>query len=121
VRPGPDRSREFGIDQVLHAPLEQPAEQVLGVSVAQSTDQVGNSGIIVTGHRVVSFSEFLRRSHQESRDDPPHRVDPATYTTSWDANRAVLVGPGLFGTDLGTHDSVEMAMQAAEDRWQGRA
>jgi len=29
---------------------------------------------------------------------------------SW---RAVLVGLGLFGTDLGTHDSVEMAMQVA--------
>ena len=37
---------------------------------------------------------------------------------SW---RAVLVGLGLFGTDLGTHDSVEMAMQVAEDRWEGRA
>jgi hypothetical protein len=35
--------------------------------------------------------------------------------------RAVLVGLGLFGTDLGTHDSVEMAMQVAEDRWSGRA
>jgi hypothetical protein len=33
----------------------------------------------------------------------------------------VLVGLGLFGTDLGTHDSVEMAMQVAEDRWEGRA
>jgi len=37
---------------------------------------------------------------------------------SW---RAVLVGLGLFGTDLGTHDSVEMAMLVAEDRWEGRA
>jgi hypothetical protein len=37
---------------------------------------------------------------------------------SW---RAVLVGLGLFGTDLGTHDSLEMAMQVAEDRWDGRA
>ena len=37
---------------------------------------------------------------------------------SW---RAVLVGHGLFGTDLGTHDSAEMAMQVAEDRWEGRA
>jgi hypothetical protein len=36
---------------------------------------------------------------------------------SW---RAVLVGLGLLGTDLGTHDSVEMAMQVAEDRWEGR-
>jgi hypothetical protein len=37
---------------------------------------------------------------------------------SW---RAVLVGLGLFGTDLGTHDNLEMAMQVAEDRWEGRA
>jgi YD repeat-containing protein len=37
---------------------------------------------------------------------------------SW---RAVLVGLGLFGTDLGTHDSVEVAMRVAEDRWSGRA
>jgi YD repeat-containing protein len=35
---------------------------------------------------------------------------------SW---RAVLVGLGLFGTDLGTHDSVEVAMQAVEGRWAG--
>jgi hypothetical protein len=34
---------------------QQPAEQVLGVSVTQSSDQVGNSGIIITGHRVVLF------------------------------------------------------------------
>jgi hypothetical protein len=37
------------------------------------------------------------------------------------SRRAVLVGLGLFGTDLGTHDSVEVAMQVAEDRWDGRA
>jgi hypothetical protein len=27
-----------------------------------------------------------------------------------------LVGLGLFGTDLGTHDSVEVVMMVAEDR-----
>jgi hypothetical protein len=31
----------------------------------------------------------------------------------------VLVGLGLFGTDLGTHDSVEAAMQMVEGRWEG--
>ena len=30
--------------------------------------------------------------------------------------RAVLVGLGLFGTDLGTHDGVDMAMHAVEGR-----
>jgi hypothetical protein len=37
---------------------------------------------------------------------------------SW---RAVLVGPGLFGADLGTHDSVDVAIKVAEDRREGRA
>ncbi len=86
MRLSADRRRELGIDQVLHPALEQPAEQILGVTITESTDQVGNSGIIVMGHRVVSLSECFRRSHQESRDGPPHRVDPATYTTSWDTN-----------------------------------
>jgi hypothetical protein len=36
---------------------------------------------------------------------------------SW---QAVLVGPGLFGTELGTHDSVEVAMQLVEGRWEGQ-
>jgi hypothetical protein len=31
----------------------------------------------------------------------------------------VLVGLGLFGTGLGTHDSVEVAMQLVEGRWDG--
>jgi hypothetical protein len=58
-----------------------------------------------------------------------------TTATAWDVSgsrvavaqrqggswRAVLVGLGLFGTDLGTHDSVEVAMKVAEDRWDGRA
>ena len=61
-----DRGRELRVDQVLHAPLEQPPEQILRVTVAQSTNQVGNSGIIITGHRVVSsVSAFagLTKSH----------------------------------------------------------
>jgi hypothetical protein len=37
---------------------------------------------------------------------------------SW---RAVLVGLGLFGTDLGTHGTADIAMQVAEDRREGRA
>jgi hypothetical protein len=32
----------------------------------------------------------------------------------------VLVGPGLLGIDLGTHDSVEVTMQVVEGRWEGR-
>ena len=57
---GADRGGELGVDQVLHAPLEQPAEQILRVTVAQATKQVSNSGIIVTGHRVVLLSECFR-------------------------------------------------------------
>jgi hypothetical protein len=30
-------------------------------------------------------------------------------------------GSACSGTDLGTHDSVEMAMQVVEGRWEGRA
>jgi hypothetical protein len=33
----------------------------------------------------------------------------------------VLIGIGLFGTDLGTHGTADMAMQVAEDRWEGKA
>ena len=33
--------------------------------------------------------------------------------------RAVLVGLSLFRTDLGTHDSVEVAMQLVEGRCDG--
>jgi len=53
MRLGPDRRGELRVDQVLHPSLEEPAEQVLGVAIAETADQVGNSGIIITGHRVV--------------------------------------------------------------------
>lgn len=55
VRGGADHRGQLGVDQLLHARLEQPAEQLLAVAVAQSREQVSNSGIIVMGHRVGSF------------------------------------------------------------------
>ena len=66
----------------------------------------------------------LRWTHQVTTatawdDDSGSRV--AVVQRQGGSWRAVLVGLGLFGTDLGTHDSVEMAMQVAEDRWDGRA
>ena len=65
----------------------------------------------------------LRWTHQGTTatawDDSGSRV--AVVQRQGGSWRAVLVGLGLFGTDLGTHDSVEMAMQVAEDRWDGRA
>jgi len=50
---GTDRRAERSVNQVLHPPFEQPAEQVLAVTITETADQVGNSGIIVMGHRVV--------------------------------------------------------------------
>lgn len=54
--------------------------------------QVGDSGIIVMGHRGFSFfSECPRRSHQGSRDGPRDRWDRlATSTSSRDANHRTL-------------------------------
>src|SRR3546814_18626939 len=56
----PDRRGELRVDQILHAPLHQPAEQVGRIRVPQARDKVSNSGIIFMGHRVViSFSGYL--------------------------------------------------------------
>jgi hypothetical protein len=48
-----DRGEQLRVDQVLHPSFQESAEQVFGVSVAETTDQVGHSGIIVMRHRVV--------------------------------------------------------------------
>jgi hypothetical protein len=52
---GADRRGELSVDQLLHPGLEQPTEQLLAVTVAETRQQVSNSGIIVMGHRVGSF------------------------------------------------------------------
>lgn len=52
---GADRRGGLGVDQPLHALLQQPAEQLLAVAVTKARHQVGTSGIIVMGHRVGSF------------------------------------------------------------------
>ena len=49
---GTDRGGQLGVDQVLHALLEQPAEQFLAVTIPEARQQVSNSGIIIMGHRV---------------------------------------------------------------------
>jgi hypothetical protein len=51
-----DRSRQLGVDQVLHPPLHQTTEQVSRVGITKPGNKVSNSGIIFTGHRVVSPS-----------------------------------------------------------------
>ena len=51
---GADSGGQLGVDQLLESPLEQPSEQVTGAAVTQSFHQVGNSGIIIVGHRVIS-------------------------------------------------------------------
>ena len=48
-----NRRGELRVDQVLHPRPQEPTEQVLGVTIAETADQIGNSGIIVMGHRVV--------------------------------------------------------------------
>jgi hypothetical protein len=52
---GTDRRRQLGIDQFLHPALQQRAEQVLGIAVAQVREQVVEAGIIMVGHRVFIF------------------------------------------------------------------
>jgi hypothetical protein len=36
----------------LHASLKELAEQFLAVTIAETRQQIGNSGIIITGHPV---------------------------------------------------------------------
>ena len=45
-------TQELRVDQLLHAGLEEAAEQLLAVSVTQAGEKVSNSGIILMGHRV---------------------------------------------------------------------
>ena len=90
--------------------FEQPAEQLLGVAVTQAREQVGNSGIIVMGHRVVSFSvsAFAGLTKGHAMAHPP--VDPSpTYTTSRDAN------------DPGHGDRCREELQAATEAVRKRA
>jgi len=87
MRSGADRRGELGIDQFLHPVLQQPAEQLPAVTLTQPRQQVGNSGIIIKGHRVNTFlSEFfvvLTKGHAMAH---PTGGPRATYTTSRDAN-----------------------------------
>ena len=55
-----DRRGQLGVDQLLHPALQQPAEQILAVAVAELRDKVVEAGIIMVGHRVFLFlSEYL--------------------------------------------------------------
>ena len=87
MRGGADHRGQLGIDQLLHPSLEEPTEQLLAVPVAQARQQVSNSGIIVMGHRVASFSVSafagLTKDHAMAH---PTGGTAATSTTSRDAN-----------------------------------
>src|SRR3546814_13402940 len=82
----PDRRGELRVDQILHAPLHQPAEQVGRIRVPQARDKVSNSGIIFMGHRVViSFSDYLpviTESHAMAHPTggPPTSLPPLSGT-----------------------------------------
>ena len=91
VRRGADRCGELGVDQLLHAGLEEPTEQLLAVPIAQARQQVSNSGIIVMGHRVfflpVSAFAGLTKDHAMAHPIrgtasllPPHHGTPTAGT-----------------------------------------
>ena len=73
VRRRADRCGELGVDQLLHPGLEQPAEQLLRVTVAEpasrSATRPSSSWVIAW----FSSMSCLVASHQGSRDGPPTR------------------------------------------------
>jgi hypothetical protein len=126
--------RDQVVTQLLEMAVEQweglgerqasSPEQVPGIAVAQLRDEVVQAGIIMVGHRVLSFSEICHQLLGAFRDQSrqvipvgklPHGVDRQTDTrrTRRTEERAQVGEPGAG--DLGTSIVLEHSVEPLGD------
>jgi hypothetical protein len=69
-----DRCRELGVDQFPHPLLEQPAEQLLRVTLTEARQQLGNTGIIVGRAAALAAGKAGRRSSDGAGATPTRNL-----------------------------------------------